>query len=136
MTLKLVVILASVVQLGFGVWHFFVPGIWRWYDHMEGGELAIAVRAINFFFSFCLVLMGLQTILLVLHERWGSFPLRVALGGAAALWAARVAMQLVFPQGTISTALRYGLLATFVLECVVFLAAFVGASGSAEARAS
>lgn len=127
--LRIVVTGASLVQIGFGLWHFFVPRIWSWYRQIAPAatELVLAIRAINFFFSLCLVLLGVQNLLLVFHERPGSYGLRVALGVSTVLWLARVVMQLVFPQGSVSAVLQAGMLACFTLVAAAYGAAFVGA---------
>jgi hypothetical protein len=51
---KVFVTIASTASIGFGVWHFFVPSIWKWYSYIDGRatELIVAVRAINVFFSY------------------------------------------------------------------------------------
>jgi hypothetical protein len=55
---KVFIIIGSVIMIGFGIWHFPIPSIYDWYGHIqdETGELVIAVRATNFFFSLSLVL--------------------------------------------------------------------------------
>ena len=52
-------------MIGFGIWHFFVPRIWNWYSYIkpEATELFAAVRAVNFFFSLSLVLIGAANII-------------------------------------------------------------------------
>lgn len=136
--LRGVVTAASLVQIGFGLWHFFVPWAWNWYAAMDPAapELVLAVRAINFFFSLCLVLLGAQTLLLVWREPAGAYALRLALGAAAILWSARVGLQLVYPQGSISPALQYGMLASFVAVAAAYVGAFVAARGPQRADGS
>ncbi|MBI4917256.1 MAG: hypothetical protein HY825_15570 [Acidobacteria bacterium] len=104
------------VSIGFGIWHFFVPRIWNWYSYItpSAGELVLAVRAINVFFSLCLVLFGLMNLFLA-HGRADPYSQLVVLGATCVLWAARVVMQVVYPQGSRSAALQYGMLLTFVL---------------------
>jgi hypothetical protein len=117
----------SAASIGFGIWHFFVPRIWNWYSYIapSASELVLAVRAINVLFSLCLVLFGLMNLLLV-HEREANpYSLLVVLGATCVLWAARVVMQLVHPQGSRSAALRYGMLLTFVLVLGCYSASLV-----------
>lgn len=125
--LRVLVTTASLIQIGFGAWHFFVPRLWSWYTYIDRGatELVLAIQAINLFFSLCLVLLGAQNMLLVFREPPGSYGLRVALGVSTLLWSARVAMQLALPQGSMSAILQYGLLACFVGVAGAYGAAWV-----------
>ena len=49
----------------------------------------------------------------------------VVLGATCVLWAARVVMQLVSPQGSMSAALQYGVLFSFVLVLACYAASLV-----------
>jgi hypothetical protein len=124
---RTLVTLGSVASIGFGVWHLFVPRIWNWYSYIDASatELVLAVRAINVFFSLSLVLFGLMNLLLAYGRDVGRYPLLVVLGATCALWAARVVMQVVYPQGSMSAALQYGMLAAFVLVLGCYSAALV-----------
>lgn len=117
------VLLGSLSSIGFGVWHLFVPGIWHWYSYMrsDATELVLAVRAINVFFSVSLILFGLVNAALVLGNRSNAYSMAVVLGATTALWLLRVVMQVVYPQGTINPALRYGMLAAFVVVLLCHL---------------
>lgn len=119
----------SAASIGFGVWHFFVPRIWHWRSYIDPAatELILAVRAVNVFFSLSLVLFGLMNLLLVFGPRTGRYPLVVTLGATCVLWLARVMMQVVYPQGSMSPALQYGMLVAFiaVLACHVVALALV-----------
>lgn len=109
---------------GFGIWHFFVPKAWNWYSYIapEATELIVAVQAINVFFSLSLALFAAVDVLVVFGAN-SRFASVAVLGASAALWAARCAMQIACPQGTISPALQYGMLAAFLLIFGCFLAA-------------
>lgn len=125
---RLATIAGSLITIGFGVWHLFVPQIWHWYRYFDpqATELVAAVRAINFFFSISLIFFGAISILFVYRHPVDVFYLRVQLGVMTLLWGLRVVMQLIYPQGTINPALRYGMLAAFVLTFALFLLAYVG----------
>jgi hypothetical protein len=114
---RTLVTFGSAASIGFGVWHLFVPRIWNWYAYIDPAatELVLAVRAINVFFSLSLVLFGVMNLLLAYGRDVGRFPMLVVLGATCALWAARVVMQLVYPQGSMNPALQYGMLAAFVV---------------------
>jgi hypothetical protein len=96
-----------------------------WYSYIDASatELVLAVRAVNVFFSLSLVLFGLMNLLLVFGPRVERYPLLVVLGATCALWFARVAMQVVRPQGSMSPALQYGMLAAFIAVLACYLIA-------------
>lgn len=122
---KWLVTLGSLTSIGFGAWHFFVPTLWKWYDYMDPAatELAVAVRATNVFFSLSLVLFGVINLIFAWSGQANRFALIVVLGTTALLWTVRVAMQLAYPQGTMNSALQFGMLATFVAVALCFIAA-------------
>jgi hypothetical protein len=130
--MKALVAIGSAASIGFGTWHFFVPRAWNWYAHMDPAapELVVAVRAINVFFSLCLVLFGLMNIALAFGKEAGRYPLLVVLGATVILWTVRVVLQVVYPQGSASATLQYGMLAAFVVVLACHLVPLV-----AEARA-
>jgi hypothetical protein len=117
----------SVISIGFGIWHFFVPSIWNWYGYIapEATELVLAVRAINVFFSLCLVLTGAANLLAMalgaLHER--SFA--ILLGVSLILWILRVAMQIAYPQGSMLPALQFGMLGAFLFCAALYGLGFI-----------
>jgi hypothetical protein len=59
---KILVTIGSTASIGFGIWHFSVPKVWKWYSYIDptATELIVAVRAINVFFSLSLVLFGIM----------------------------------------------------------------------------
>jgi hypothetical protein len=123
MGLKILVTFGSVVTIGFGLWHFFVPSIWKWYSYIipDATELVLAVRAINLLFSLSLVLFGLVDIILINSDLPDRFSLIVMLSATNILWLTRLVLQLVYPQGSQKPAIRIGMLAVFVLVTVCFL---------------
>jgi hypothetical protein len=120
--IKALVTTGSVISIGFGIWHFFVPAIWNWYSYIDptATELVLAVRAINVFFSLLLVLLGIANILIVFRKFPDRFSAIVILSISAILWAARVILQLVYPQGSQNSIIQYSMLLTFlvVLACL------------------
>jgi hypothetical protein len=121
--LIMVIAAGSIAAIGFGLWHFFVPGMWNWYSFIDARatELLLAVRAVNFFFSLSLLLFGAMNLLFVWHGGTDRFPLLVLLAAGCVLWTARVLLQLYRPQGTLRPGLRYGMLAAFVLVLLCHL---------------
>ncbi|MBN2005484.1 MAG: hypothetical protein JXA21_19150 [Anaerolineae bacterium] len=128
---KLTTVTGSLITLGFGVWHFFVPRVWHWYSSFDQNvpELVAAVRVINFFSSLYLVCFGVVSILFVYREPVDRFYLQVQLLLMALLWGLRVVMQLISPQGMRSPFLRYGMLAAFALAFGLFFVAYLGSVG-------
>jgi hypothetical protein len=114
---RILITLGSAVSIGFGVWHFFVPGLWDWYSYIDPSatELVVAVRAINVFFSLSLVLFGLMNLLLAYGPGDSRYAALVVLGATCILWSTRVVMQIAYPQGSTSVILQYGMLLAFTL---------------------
>lgn len=125
---KVLVTLGSSVSVGFGIWHFFVPQIWKWYSYIDGAatELVAAVRAINAFFSLSLVLFGVVNLLLVYGGRSNRYSVLVMLAATSILWITRVVFQVIHPQGSLYPGLQYGMLSVFVLVTLCYLLAFLG----------
>ena len=126
MLIKILTTFSSIVTIGFGVWHFTVPSKWQWYSYIvpSATELVLAVRAINVFFSLCLVLIGAANLIFVYAVR--HIPsLAVMLALSAILWAVRVILQLIYPQGSANPMLQYGMLAAFILTFLCFAVSFV-----------
>jgi hypothetical protein len=124
---RVLVLIGSTVSIGFGVWHFFVPGWWDWYSYIDPSatELVLAVRAINAFFSLALVLFGLVNVLLVWGRRSNRYSIVVVLAATSALWATRVVFQLVYPQGSANPVLQYGMLAAFTVVLLCYVVSLV-----------
>ena len=120
---KVLTILGSIIMMGFGVWHFFVPSIWKWYSYMDpiATELVLAVRATNFFFSLSLVLIGALNIVLISNPNTSKNAVIALLIVNIVLWSARVVMQIALPQGTLNTSIQYGMTAGFCLILILFV---------------
>jgi len=133
---KILVLIGSAVSIGFGVWHFFVPGWWDWYSYIDRSatELVLAVRAINAFFSLSLVLFGVVNVLLVWGKRSNRYSIGVFLAATCVLWMTRLVFQLVHPQGSASPVLQYGMLAVFTVVLLCYaISLFIMVSGKAVA---
>ncbi len=119
---KVLVSLGSICTVAFGVWHFFVPVQWDWYSYIsqQAPELVLAIRAINVFFSLCLVLIGVANILFVYFSST-RFTLTVMLTVTNILWAVRCLFQIIYPQGSYNPWLQYGMLSAFILILACFL---------------
>jgi hypothetical protein len=123
MLVKLLVTSGSLITIGFGVLHFFVPRVWKWYSYVmpDATELVLAVRAINVLFSLCLVLFGLVNIILIGSDHPDRFSIIVMLSATSILWLTRLVLQMVYPQGSRRPAIQFGMLAVFVLVTICFL---------------
>ncbi len=119
--IKALVSIGSIGTIGFGVWHFSVPGQWGWYSYIvpEATELVLAIGVVNMFFSLCLVLIGSVNILFVYFSK-DRFALIVMLAVSNILWAARCILQVLYPQGSMNPALQYGMLAAFLIIFALF----------------
>ena len=121
--MKIFVIIGSISSISFGIWHFFVPKVWNWYSFMDpkATELIVAVRAINVFFSLTLVLFGIINILFIYGDHANRFSIIVLLSATTILWLTRLFFQLIYPQGSLSPGLQYGMLAAFAMVTLCYL---------------
>jgi hypothetical protein len=124
---RVLVTIGSSASIGFGVWHFLVPTIWKWYSYIDvnATEMVAAVRAINAFFSLSLVLFGMVNILLIYGDKSNRYSIIVVLAATCVLWLTRVAFQVIFPQGSLYPALQYGMLSAFVIVTLCYLVSLV-----------
>ena len=120
---KILVIIGSIASIGFGIWHFFVPKIWNWYSFIDpkATELIIAVRAINVFFSFALVLFGVINLLFINGDHANRYSIIVILTASSILWLTRLSCQLIYPQGSLYPGLQYGMLLAFAMITLCYM---------------
>ena len=120
---KILVMIGSSASIGFGIWHFFVPTVWKWYSYIDANasELVAAIRAINAFFSLSLVLFGIVNILLIYGDKSNRYSIIITLAATCILWLTRVAFQVIYPQGSLYPGLQYGMLSAFVLITLCYL---------------
>lgn len=120
---KILVMLSSCASIGFGIWHFFVPTVWKWYSYMDvnATELVAAVRAINAFFSLSLVLFGIVNILLVYGDKSNRYSIIVMLTATCVLWITRIIFQVIYPQGSLYPGIQYGMLSAFMIVALCYL---------------
>ncbi len=126
----LIVVLTSIgslISIGFGIWHLFVPKLWNWYSHIDESarELILAVRAINIFFSVSLVFFGLINLIFLFRTSPDKFPLLVMLIFSSLLWGIRVTLQIIYPQGSLNPTLQYGMLSTFTFVLLCFIISLI-----------
>ena len=116
-------VIGGAVALGFGIWHFAVPALYRWRSYVPDApdSLVRAVDATNFFFSFSLCLIGVTNVVMPLITNAAEPISRYWLWANVGLWTARVAYQLVKPQGSHNPTLQWGMVAAFVLTDGLFI---------------
>ena len=114
---KIFVIIGSSASIGFGIWHFFIPTVWKWYSYIDPNatELILAIRAINIFFSLSLVLFGALNILFVYGNKSNRYSMIILLSATCIMWITRLVFQLISPQGSINPILQYGMLTAFII---------------------
>lgn len=120
---KVLVTIGSSASIGFGIWHFFVPEAWKWYSYIDinATELVAAVRAINVFFSLSLVLFGIVNLLLIYGDKSNRYSIIVVLAATCILWVTRSVFQFIYPQGSISPVLQYGMLSSFIIVSLCYI---------------
>ena len=113
---SILIMIGSIVSIGFGLWHLFIPKIWRWHSYIDinAKELILAVRAINVFFSVSLMLFGIINMLLADGNKSNRYSMMVVLSATCFLWLTRLVFQIIYPQGTINPFLQYGMLSAFI----------------------
>ena len=119
---RILVTVGSAVTICLGLWHFFIPKIWDWYSYISPNapELVIAVRAINMFFSLCLVLFGVVNILFIHGTNSNRYSVTVMLSATSILWLVRSVLQVAYPQGSQNPAIQYGMLVLFIATLLCF----------------
>jgi hypothetical protein len=123
-------VIGGVVALGFGLWHFAVPGLYRWQSYVPDApdSLVRAVDATNFFFSFSLSMIGVTNIVMPYITDAADPISRFWLWANVGLWTSRVVFQLVKPQGSHSPALQWGMTAAFTLTDVLMIVSALDAT--------
>ena len=124
---KVLISVGSGITIGFGIWHFFVPKIWKLYSYIEPSatELIVAVRAINVFFSLSLILIGSANLIFCFGKNANQFSLLVILMLTIILWTTRSIFQIIYPQGSMNPFLQYAMLITFVVVTGLYIGSFI-----------
>jgi hypothetical protein len=120
---KRFITIGSLISIGFGIWHFFIPSIWNWYSYIDPQaiELITAVRAINIFFSLLLVLLGIANLIVVFRVTHDQFAYLVLISISVILWATRVILQIIYPQGSQNQIVQYCMLSIFIFTLLCYL---------------
>lgn len=117
------IIIGSFISIGFGIWHFFIPGKWNWYSCIDplATELILAVRVINILFSLLLVLLGIANVVVVFRATQDRFTYLVLISISVIVWAARVILQIFYPQGSQNQPLQYCMMTIFFFVLLCYL---------------
>lgn len=120
-------IAGGVLTAGFGIWHYFVPRAYGWWDYLQDvpEELPRAIQATNFFFSTSLTLIGGSNVLLGATWPGAQQFNRYWLWGMVGLWTARTVFQAVLPQGRSIRGLAPAMLTAFAVTDALFLYAAI-----------
>ncbi len=123
-------VVGGAVTLGFGLWHFAVPGIYGWQSYVPDAPqtLVDAVAATNFFMSFSLSLVGASNIVMPLLADSATPLGRYWLWANVGLWTTRAVYQLAKPQGSHDPVLQWGMTGAFVLTDLLFIVAALEAT--------
>jgi hypothetical protein len=113
----------GLITLGFGVWHFFIPSMFGWYDYLQDDpvELSRGIGASNFFLSFSLSLIGATSVAFPSLFPDSSSANTAWLWANVGLWTARSIYQAVAPQGTQVNGLAQTMLAGFIVTDLLFI---------------
>jgi hypothetical protein len=87
--------------------------------------LVVAVRAINVFFSLSLVLFGILNLLFIHGDKSNRYSIIVLLATTCIMWVTRSVFQLIYPQGSISPVLQYGMLSAFMIVSLCYIVSLV-----------
>jgi hypothetical protein len=113
----------GLITLGFGIWHFFIPSMFGWYDYLQDDpvELSRGVGASNFFLSFSLSLIGATSVAIPSLFPDSGLVNTAWLWANVGLWTARSIYQAVAPQGSQVPGLAQSMLAGFIVTDLLFL---------------
>ena len=116
-------IAGGLITLGFGVWHFFIPSMFGWYDYLQDdpAELTRGVGASNFFLSLSLSLIGATSVASPSLFPDSSPANTAWLWANVCLWTARSIYQAVAPQGSQVPGLAQSMLAGFIVTDLLFI---------------
>jgi hypothetical protein len=96
---KLLYYIGLTLSMLVGIWHFFVPSMFKWYSYIpiEYENLIVGVDWTNFFFSF--LLAGISILLIAFGKKVfsGSKDVLVFYGFIVFTWLCRVAITFIEP---------------------------------------
>jgi hypothetical protein len=67
------------------------------------------------------VLFGIVNLLLIYGDKSNRYSIIVVLSATCILWITRVVFQVIYPQGSISPVLQYGMLSAFIIVSLCYI---------------
>jgi hypothetical protein len=120
---KILVFSGLIITLLFGIWHLFVPKLYKWFSYIPDVplELKNAITATNFFLSLALILISVLAFLIFQNSTPSRMILQIICFPLGILWAARLIYQVFIPQGLMIQNLRYYLIIIFLIPFCCFI---------------
>lgn len=128
---KIYIITGLVITLMFGIWHLFVPKLYKWFSYIPETpqELKNAITATNFFLSLALILISVLSYLVFYYSNPSDIIIRIICVPLGMLWLARLIYQVFIPQGLMIHNLRYYLLIIFLIPTLCFILPLINTLG-------
>ncbi|MHA1446566.1 MAG: hypothetical protein ACTSSN_07740 [Candidatus Heimdallarchaeaceae archaeon] len=121
--IKIVILVGSIITLGFAIWHFLVPWKYRLFSHMPNisKDLVNTIKATNFFFALSLLLLGSLSLIVTSWLWENTLIVKIVLVMMSILWTARVIYQIIKPQGKMLQHVSTIILGTFIITDLLFV---------------
>jgi Kef-type K+ transport system membrane component KefB len=121
--IKIVILIGSMITLGFAVWQFLVPWKYRWSSYMPNisKDLDNSIKATNFFFALSLLLLGSLSLIVTSWLWENTLIVKIVLVIMSILWTARVVYQIIKPQGKMIQHVSTIILGTFIITDLLFV---------------
>jgi len=121
--IKIVILVGSMITLGFAVWHFLVPWKYKWFSYMPNisKDLENSIKATNFFYALSLLLLGSLSLIVTSWLWENTLIVRIVLVMMSILWTARVVYQIIKPQGKMIQHISTIMLGTYIITDLLFI---------------
>lgn len=121
--IKVVILVGSIITLGFAVWQFLVPWKFKWFSYMPNisKELENSIKATNFLFALSLLLLGSLSLIVTSWLWENTLIVKIVLVIMSILWTARVVYQIIKPQGKMIQHLSTIILGAFIITDLLFV---------------
>ncbi len=121
--IKIVILVGSMITLGFAVWHFLVPWKYKWFSYMPNisKDLENSIKATNFFFALSLLLLGSLSLIVTSWLWENTLIIKIVLVMMSILWTARVVYQIIKPQGKMLQHVSTIILGTYIITDLLFV---------------
>lgn len=129
---KIFILSGLIINLMFGLWHLFVPKLYKWFTYIPDTplELKNAITATNFFLSLSLILISVMAFLFYQNSDPSKMVLQIICLPLGLLWTARLIYQIFIPQGIMIHNLRYYLIIIFLIPTCCFIIPLIQTLGS------